>query len=110
MTGGFEVDQDLLRALARSYEAAADGITGIRTTPTDVTAALPGALAGTAADPAADVVRDAFGSVARRHEDLATLVRGTSGRYDESEARVVDGLGRLSPPAPASPRLHRGME
>jgi hypothetical protein len=106
---GFEVDQQLLRALARSYDAASDGITAIRPRPSDVTGALPASLAGTAADPAADLVRDAFAAVARRYEDLASLVRGTSGRYEESEERVVDGLSSLTPPPPPF-HLPRGIE
>ena len=40
MAGGFQVDQGLLRALARSYDAAADGITDIRVRPADAVAAL----------------------------------------------------------------------
>jgi hypothetical protein len=99
---GFEVDQQLLRALARSYDAAADGITAIRPPLTEVAGALPGSLAGQAADPAPDRVRDAFGAVARRHENLASLVRGAGGRYAETEDRVVDGMHRLTPPAPVS--------
>ena len=96
---GFEVDQELLRALARSYDAAADGITAIRPRLTAVAGALPGSLAGKAADPAPDRARDAFGTVARRHEYLAALVRGTDGRYTASEGRVVEGMQRLIPPA-----------
>lgn len=97
---GFEVDQQLLRALARSYDAAADGITAIRPRLTEVAGSLPGSLAGRAADPVLDRVRDAFGTVARRYEDLSSLVRGASGQYTETEDRVVDGMRRLTPPAP----------
>lgn len=95
---GFEVHQELLRALARSYDATADGITAIRPRLTEVAGALPGSRAGKAADPAPDLARDAFETVARRHEHLAALVRGTNGQYTESEDRVVAGMRRLIPP------------
>lgn len=97
---GFEVDPELLRALARSYDGAADGITAIRLRVTEVAGALPGSRAGRSADPAEDRVRDAFATVARRHENLAALVRGTSGQYTATEEQVVAGLKRLAPPQP----------
>ncbi|HWS32290.1 MAG TPA: type VII secretion target [Actinoplanes sp.] len=97
---GFEVDPELLRALARSYDGAADGITAIRLKVTEVAGALPGSRAGTAADPAEDRVRDAFRAVARRHENLSSLVRGTSGQYAGTEDQVVAGMKRLTPPKP----------